>query len=115
MAGSGMAAVDRRTKAGHNFRTTLLAGVAATSEEEVNEHFSKHTDAAGIVWLRIHGDAAVDRSAVRRGDCRAGGAGLLGIYDGDAHERGLGEAAGPEQDSDRATGPGKFAHRGFER
>src|SRR2546427_2620666 len=49
-----------------------------------NEHFSKHTEPAGVVWLRIHGDAAVDRSAVRRGDCRAGGAGLLGIYDGDA-------------------------------
>src|SRR2546428_7045295 len=52
-----------------------------------NEHFSKRTEPAGVVWLRIHGDAAVDRGAVRRGDCRAGGAGLLWIYDRDAHDR----------------------------
>src|SRR5260370_9584694 len=108
-------AVDRRAKAGDNFMSTTLARVAAISEEEVNEHFSKHTDAAGIVRLRIHGDAAVDLRAIRRGDCRAGGAGLRGIYRGDAHERGPAAATGSERRSDRATGPGKFAYRGFER
>src|SRR5713101_3457822 len=112
---SSRCAVDRRAKAGDNFKSTTLARVAAISEEEVNEHFSKHTDAAGILRLRIHGDAAVDRGAVRRGDSRAGDAGLRGVFDGDAHERGPGEAAGSEQNPDRATGPGKFAYRGFER
>src|SRR6266436_98577 len=118
---SSRCAVDRRAKAGDNFKSTTLAGVATTltrvgaiSEEEVDEHFSKHTDTAGIVRLRIDGDAAVDLRAVRRGDCRAGGAGLPGVYHGDAHERGPGQAAGPEQDPDGATGPGKFTHRGFE-
>src|SRR5207244_7377854 len=67
------------------------------------------TEPAGVVSIRIYGDAAVDLCAVRRGDCRAGGAGLRGVFDGVAHERGPGEAAGSEQDSDRATGPGKFA------
>src|SRR5260370_39280856 len=95
--------------------STTSTRVGAISEEEVNEHFSKYTDAAGILRLRIHGDAAVDRGAVRRGDCRTGGAGLRGGFDGDAHERGPGEAAGSEQKSDRATGPSKFSHRGFEK
>src|SRR5258708_9721470 len=51
---SSRCAVDRRANAGDNFKSTTLAGVAAISEEEENEHFSKHTDAAGILRLRIH-------------------------------------------------------------
>src|SRR5260370_30529322 len=89
-------AVDRRAKAGDNFMPTTLARVAAISEEEVNEHFSKHTDAAGIVRLRISGDAAADLRAIRRAACRAGGAGLRGNYHGPAHERRPGETARSE-------------------
>src|SRR5216683_5410824 len=80
-----------------------------------NEHFSKRTEPGGVVSLRIHGYAAVDRRAVRRIECRAGRAGLCRLFHAVAAEPGPREPAETEEGSDRATGPGEFAHRGFEK
>src|SRR6267154_2578963 len=106
--------VDRLPNAGDNSNSAQTLVGAPISEEEVNEHFSKRTEPGGVVPLRIDGDTEVDRRAVWRGDCRAGGAGLCQLFDAVAHEHGPGKAAGAEQDFDGATGPGEFAHRGFE-
>src|SRR4029077_9457489 len=79
-----------------------------------NEHFSKRTEPGGVVSLRIRGYTAVDRRAVRSGDCRVGGAGHRGLFDADTHWPRPCQAAGSEQDSYGTAGPGEFAHRRVE-
>src|SRR6266480_6197796 len=105
--------VDRRAIAGHNFMSMASSGVAVI-QRRGNEYFSKHTELAGIVSVRVHGYTAVDRCVVRRRDCRAGRAGLCRLYHAVPPEPGPHQAAGSEQDSHGPARPGEFAHRRFE-
>src|SRR6266852_693147 len=117
-------AVDRRAFAGDNsLSASLFMGTMGSSPwgawgrlslRRENEHFSKRTKPAGFVSLRSHGNAAVDRGAVRRADCRAGGAWLCRLFHADQDEPGPRGAAKTEQGSHRAARPGEFAHRGLE-
>src|SRR6267142_1307914 len=79
-----------------------------------NEYFSKRTEPAGIISIRILGYAAVDRRAVRRRDCRAGRVGHCRLFHAVPPEPGSRQAAGSEQDSHRPARPGELAHRRFE-
>src|SRR5580693_813122 len=76
-----------------------------------NEHFSKRTKPGRVVSLRVHGDAAVDRGAVRRGDCGAGGDWRFWLHHADAHKPGPRGAAKTKQGSRHGTRPGQYAHR----
>src|SRR6267378_1069139 len=79
-----------------------------------NEYFSKRTEPAGIVSIRILGYAAVDRRAVRRRDRRAGRVGHCRLFHAVPPEPGSRQAAGSEQDSHGPARPGELAHRRFE-
>src|SRR5882762_9489890 len=79
-----------------------------------NEYFSKRTEPAGIISIRILGYAAVDRRAVRRRDRRAGRVGHCRLFHAVPPEPGSRQAAGSEQDSHGPARPGELAHRRFE-
>src|SRR5882762_1676364 len=79
-----------------------------------NEYFSKRTEPAGIISIRILGYAAVDRRAVRRRERRAGRVGHCRLFHAVPPEPGSRQAAGSEQDSHGPARPGELAHRRFE-
>src|SRR5882724_600385 len=59
-----------------------------------NEHFSKHTESAGVLSIRICGHATVDRRVVRRRDCLAGRSWFRWLYHAIPDEPGSRQAAG---------------------
>src|SRR5260370_36699356 len=77
-----------------------------------NEHFSKHTEPAGVLWLRVHGHATMDYGPVCGIDRRARGAGSRRLHHAVADKQRPGGAAETEQGTEGAAGPGEFAHRG---
>src|SRR5438046_4419622 len=80
-----------------------------------NEHFSKRTDAAGIVWLRVPGHAAMDYDSAGSHDGRDRRAGHRRLQRADEDQPGPVGAAETEQDPDRAARPGEYTHRGLEK
>src|SRR5258706_1215000 len=61
-----------------------------------NEHFSKRTESAGVLSLRICGHAALDHGSVWRGHRRSGRSRLRRLYHANPAEPGSCQAAGPE-------------------
>src|SRR6516225_9298588 len=52
----------------------------ALPSRRVNEYFSECAESTGIVSLRGHGDAALDRGSVWRAVCRVGGNGIFWLH-----------------------------------
>src|SRR6266404_9241063 len=61
-----------------------------------NEHFSKRTESAGVLSLRICGHAALDRDSFWRGHRRSGRSRLRRLFHANPAEPGSCQAAGPE-------------------
>src|SRR6266852_3523939 len=80
-----------------------------------NEHFSKRTESAGVLSLRICGHTTLDRASIWRGDRRAGRSWLRRLFHANPAEPGSCQAAGPEQNSHRAARSGQLAPRRPER
>src|SRR6266446_3389776 len=80
-----------------------------------NEHFSKRTESAGVLSLRICGHTALDRAFIWRGDRRSGRSWLRRLFHANPAEPGSCQAAGPEQNSHRAARSGQLAPRRPER
>src|SRR6266481_5841432 len=80
-----------------------------------NEHFSKRTESAGVLSLRICGHTALDRDSFWRGHRRSGRSRLRRIFHANPAEPGSRQAAGPEQNSHRAARSGQRAPRRPER
>src|SRR6266403_2076859 len=80
-----------------------------------NEHFSKRTESAGVLSLRICGHTALDRASIWRGDRRSGRSWLRRLFHANPAEPGSCQAAGPEQNSHRAARSGQLAPRRPER